>query len=129
MTYLRFLTTLVIIALSFFLWRFDQHVAAESENLPRFVLNAETIKSWKETDNGIYFTLTEEAGQAFYELTKENVGKPVALYVETLLVSAPRVNGAIGGGGMLLSADEELQEKIRALLPEEKEQKVDEQKL
>lgn len=40
----------------------------------------------------------DEGAKLFEELTRKNIGKPVAIFLDNNLISAPRVNEAISGG-------------------------------
>ncbi|MGN7439066.1 MAG: hypothetical protein ACTHOO_10545 [Alcanivorax sp.] len=88
------------------------------EQPARYVLSDNNIVSWKENERWFSIKLTPEGQKEFFILTRDNVNKPLMLYVGDFLVSTPIVREAIGSGSMMLSADaEEKKSKIRALLP------------
>lgn len=47
------------------------------------------------------FKLTSEGGERFEELTSKNVGKPLAIVLDNMVVSAPRINTAISTEGSI----------------------------
>ena len=51
-----------------------------------------------------------EGGKMFQELTKNNVGKRIAIFVGGELVSAPTVNGEITGGSAVITGSANIQE-------------------
>lgn len=53
----------------------------------------------------ISLLLTREGARKFYLLTKENIGKPVALVIDKHIVYLPRVQTAINGGKVVIGAD------------------------
>lgn len=46
----------------------------------------------------VSFTLTSVGGKKFYELTQDNIGKPLAIVLDGKVVSAPIINQAISDG-------------------------------
>ncbi len=52
----------------------------------------------------------KEGGELFEKMTSENVGKTIAIYLDGLLVSAPRVNTAISGGQAVIEGNFTLEE-------------------
>lgn len=52
----------------------------------------------------------DEGGKLFEELTKRNVGKPLAIFVGGELISAPNVNEAIAGGRAQISGSFTIEE-------------------
>lgn len=54
-----------------------------------------------------YITLSfnSEGADLFEEMTRENVGKTIAIYLDGFLVSAPTVNTAIAGGQAIIEGD------------------------
>lgn len=68
---------------------------------------------------GILIELTKEGAQKFYELTKENIDKPIAIVIEQQIISMPIVHDAIMGGQVNISGDfseEEVDNMISKLL-------------
>jgi hypothetical protein len=53
----------------------------------------------------IDIVLTEEGSQKFYQLTAENIGKPVAIVIENMVVTMPMVQAAILGGKINITGD------------------------
>lgn len=53
----------------------------------------------------ISIVLTKEGARKFYLLTKENIGKPIAIVIENQIVSLPIVNSEIMGGKVSISGD------------------------
>ncbi len=51
-----------------------------------------------------------EGGELFEKITSENVGKTIAIYLDGILVSAPRVNMAIAGGQAIIEGNFSLEE-------------------
>jgi len=52
----------------------------------------------------------EEGSRLFAEITKRNVGKPVAIYLDGQPISVPRVNEEITGGSAVISGQFDLKE-------------------
>lgn len=52
----------------------------------------------------------EEGGKLFQELTKRNVGKPIAIFVGGELVSAPTVQNEIVGGNAVITGSRDIKE-------------------
>ncbi len=86
-----------------------------------YILNAENTASWRAVDQGFSIKLTDNAKREFFELTKNNINKPLALYVGDFLVTSPIIREPIGGGSLMLAIDEEMQSKLLSLLPADKE--------
>jgi len=53
----------------------------------------------------ISIVLTKEGARKFYLLTKENIGKPIAIVIDKKIVSIPKVQTAIMGGKVSISGD------------------------
>lgn len=58
----------------------------------------------------VQITFDEEGGKIFQELTKNNVGKRIAIFVGGELVSAPTVQGEIIGGTAVITGSANIQE-------------------
>lgn len=54
-----------------------------------------------------------EGGKLFQELTKRNIGKPIAIFVGGELVSAPRVQAEITGGNAVITGSQNIEEAQR----------------
>ena len=96
-----------------------------TEGPPRFIFSADKIASWKDIEQGFSIKLTKEAQQEFLELTRNNLNKPVEMYVETELVSSPVILEPIGSDSMMLAVDSEMKGKILSLLPTDKQEKYE----
>lgn len=65
----------------------------------------------------VSFTFNSEGGRDFYELTSNNIGKQIAIILDNVVISAPRINDRIGAQGQItgnFSQDEAI--KLSALL-------------
>lgn len=51
----------------------------------------------------ISIQFNDEGAKIFSEVTSRNVGKPIAIFLDNMLLSAPRVNQAIEGGSAVIS--------------------------
>lgn len=58
----------------------------------------------------VQITFDEEGAQMFQELTKNNVGKRIAIFVGGQLISAPTVQGEISGGTAVITGSQSLAE-------------------
>ena len=66
----------------------------------------------------ISIVLTKDGARKFYLLTKENIGKPIAIVIARQIVSMPTVNSEIMGGKASISGDfseEEIDKMIETL--------------
>jgi len=66
----------------------------------------------------ISIVLTKEGAQKFYMLTKENIGKTIAIVIDKKIISAPKVVTEIKGGKLNISGDfseNEIDEMIEKL--------------
>ena len=61
----------------------------------------------------VQIVFDEEGGKLFQELTKENIGKPIAIFVGGELVSAPMVQGEIAGGTAVITGSQNFDEANR----------------
>ena len=52
----------------------------------------------------------KEGADLFEKITTDNVGKTIAIYLDGILVSAPRVNTAISGGNAIIEGDFSIKE-------------------
>lgn len=53
----------------------------------------------------ISIVLTKDGARKFYLLTKENIGKPIAIVIDNQIVSIPKVQSEIMGGKVSISGD------------------------
>lgn len=58
----------------------------------------------------IALAFTAEGAKKFEEITKRNVGKPLAIFLDGRIISAPRVNEVISGGEAVISGQFTLEE-------------------
>ncbi|MCA9352424.1 protein translocase subunit SecD [Patescibacteria group bacterium] len=58
----------------------------------------------------IGLSFNREGGELFEEITRENVGKTIAIYLDGIIVSAPRVNTVISGGQAIIEGDFSIEE-------------------
>ncbi len=72
----------------------------------------------KGTPHGVQIEFKSEGAKKFYELTKDSVGKEVAIILDNVVVSSPRVNEPIEGGVAYISGNfsQESAEELVALL-------------
>ena len=66
----------------------------------------------------VSITFNDEGAQLFEKITKENVGEQLAIFLDGALMSAPRINEAIGGGKAIISGNftpEEARELVQNL--------------
>lgn len=107
---------------------FDRHqkilnfIASHTARKPtaKFSFNKDNIASWKEVKGGVSIKLNEDGQKQLLELTRENVNKPLEMYVEDFSVMSPVVREPIGSGSALLAVDGEIREKVISLLPKDK---------
>ncbi len=58
----------------------------------------------------IAIKFTDEGAEKFEEITKRNIGQPLAIFLDGQVISAPRVNEAISGGEAVISGQFNLEE-------------------
>lgn len=66
----------------------------------------------------ILLIFNEEGSELFEELTAKNIGKPIAIYIDGIVISAPMVQEAISGGRAQITGDfttEEAKDLVRNL--------------
>ncbi len=51
----------------------------------------------------VAIVFTDEGGQLFEEITRDNVGQQLAIFLDGEIISAPRINEAISGGRAIIS--------------------------
>ena len=64
----------------------------------KYLKRAETTRDQTTYKPVISLQFSDEGAKIFEELTKKNIGKPVAIYIDNILISAPTVEEAISGG-------------------------------
>lgn len=86
----------------------DKNVKLENNPSLTFKDILEVKKTYRNSaDNKaeISITLNQEGARKFYLLTKENIGKPIAIVIEKQIVSMPVVQSEIMGGKVNISGD------------------------
>ncbi|MDD3897185.1 MAG: protein translocase subunit SecD [Candidatus Peribacteraceae bacterium] len=58
----------------------------------------------------VQITFDDEGGRMFQELTKQNIGKRIAIFVGGQLISAPTVQNEISGGSAIITGSQNLNE-------------------
>lgn len=58
----------------------------------------------------ITLSFNKEGAELFEQITTDNIGKTIAIYLDGLIVSAPRVNTAISGGQAIIEGDFSIEE-------------------
>ena len=91
----------------------------EYKKSSRFVLSKESVDDWSEVNDGISIKMTEEAGRAFYVLTRNNVNKPLEFYIGDILLSAATVREPIGDGRMIFMLEGGIRDKAISFLEKE----------
>lgn len=82
------------------------------------ILEVKKVYSSYNNRSEISIVLTKEGAGKFYLLTKENIGKPIAIVIAKQIVSMPTVNSEIIGGKASISGDfseEEIEKMIEIL--------------
>lgn len=91
---------------------------------PHFIMNAKNIASWTENKGGFGIQLTEKGKKDLLILSRENLNKPLPLYIGTTLVMSPVVRVPISSGNLYIATDiakqKKLHDKILSLLPPKK---------
>ncbi len=72
----------------------------------------------RSTPHRVSLEFTSEGAKRFAELTRDNIGKPLAIILDNVVVSAPNVNEVIGDGRASISGSfsQEAAEELVALL-------------
>lgn len=66
----------------------------------------------------VSITFNDEGAKLFEEITRDNVGESLAIFLDGTMMSAPRINEAIGGGKAVISGNftpDEARELVRNL--------------
>ena len=66
----------------------------------------------------VSITFNDEGAKLFEEITRDNVGESLAIFLDGTMMSAPRINEAIGGGEAIISGNftpDEARELVRNL--------------
>jgi hypothetical protein len=82
------------------------------------VITKDDILECKKDDYEISITFNENGAKKLYIITKNNIGKPIAIVIDKNIVSIPIVNSAISGGSLNISGnftEEEIEKIIRKL--------------
>lgn len=56
--------------------------------------------------HGVTITFNNEGADRFYEMTRRNVGKPIAIIIDNVVISAPRVSEPIKEGSAIITFGE-----------------------
>jgi protein-export membrane protein SecD len=64
----------------------------------KYLKHAQLIFNQTSGEPEVSITFNDEGAKLFEKITSENVGKPIAIYLDGAIVSAPNVNEAISGG-------------------------------
>ena len=64
----------------------------------RYLKRAQVVFNQQSVNPSISVEFNEEGGKLFAELTKNNIGKPIGIFLDGELISAPNVNEEITGG-------------------------------
>ena len=78
----------------------------------RFVTDARQTFGQIRGDAEVYMTMNSEGAKRWANLTRENIGKCIAILLDDYVVSAPVVNDEIKGGGSTISGNFTQQEAI-----------------
>lgn len=65
---------------------------------------------------GVAFTLTAEGGRKFYDLTSKTYGRPLAIVLDGVVISAPTVNARISDHGVITGNFDSAQAKELSVL-------------
>ncbi len=69
------------------------------------VKKAEQQRNPQTNEITVNVTMTNEGSEKWAEMTRENIGKPVAITMDNVVYSAPRVNSIISGGNTEISGN------------------------
>lgn len=69
----------------------------------KYLKNAELVFDQNTYQPVVNLYFNDEGAKLFEELTRKNIGKTVAIYLDGMPISAPKVNEAIGGGSAVIS--------------------------
>lgn len=64
----------------------------------KYLEGAEVILDQNTFQPQVSLQFSKEGGEIFEELTARNIGKPLAIYIDGIIISAPIVQGKISGG-------------------------------
>jgi len=88
----------------------------------RYLLNAELVfgngSGGLSNEPVVSITFNDEGSQLFEDITRENVGEQLAIFLDGEVMSSPRINEAISGGSAVISGDftaEEARDLVRNL--------------
>lgn len=82
------------------------------------LIQTDLFSSKPRSPHTVHFEFNSEGAAKFYQLTKDNVGRQVAIVIDNVVVSAPNVDCAIDGGTAYISGDftQESAKELVALL-------------
>jgi protein-export membrane protein SecD len=93
-----------------------QDQAVNYENWENTKLSGKHLKrsvvQFNPTDNSpeVSLEFNKEGSDLFGEITEKNIGKPIAIFLDGYIISAPRVNEKISGGQAVISGNFNLEE-------------------
>jgi|AntRauTorckE6833_2_1112554.scaffolds.fasta_scaffold00115_2 protein-export membrane protein SecD len=93
-----------------------QDQANDYENWENTELSGKHLKrsvvQFNPTDNSpeVSLEFNKEGSELFAEITEENIGSPIAIFLDGYIISAPRVNEKISGGQAVISGNFNLEE-------------------
>jgi preprotein translocase subunit SecD len=76
----------------------------------KYIVSAIVEKNPTSTSYYVMITFNPEGAKLFEEITARNIGKPVAIFVDGVLISAPTVNEKISGGQAQIVGNYSLEE-------------------
>lgn len=71
----------------------------------KYITNANMAFSQMGNEAEVHFSMNAEGAKRWANLTRENVGKPLAIVLDGFVVSAPNVNSEIKGGSSTISGN------------------------
>ncbi|MFP4514996.1 MAG: preprotein translocase subunit SecD [Parcubacteria group bacterium] len=93
-----------------------QDQAANYDNWENTELSGKHLKrsvvQFNPTDNSpeVSLEFNKEGAELFAEITEDNIGKPIAIFLDGYIISAPRVNEKITGGQAVISGNFNLED-------------------
>lgn len=82
-----------------------QNLTKETDLTGADVKKATVVFDQKAGTPQVGLNFTKEGGKKFAEITKRNVGKPVGIFLDQMLISAPTVQQAIPDGNAVISGN------------------------
>lgn len=85
-------------------------------DLPRLTLSADNIVYWSKLPDGIGIQLTDRGAAELMQLSRDNQGKQIAIFVGQIWSAAPIVQEPITDGRVFIGADNQDPEKLQKTL-------------